>query len=121
MQPGFSPSEIDTSRPHPARLYNYYLGGKDNYMVDREAAMEVLRAAPDVRAMAQENRAFLQRMVRFLVGKAGIRQLIDIGTGIPACRDLAFHQGRRESRPHHRRVPRRNAARQLPGVVARDR
>ena len=85
MQPGFSPSEIDTSRPHPARLYSYYLGGKDNYMVDREAAMEVLRAAPDVRAMAQENRAFLQRMVRFLVGKAGIRQLIDIGTGIPAA------------------------------------
>src|ERR1022692_139330 len=54
MQPGFSPSEIDTSRPHPARLYSYYLGGKDNYMVDREAAMEVLRAAPDVHEVAQE-------------------------------------------------------------------
>lgn len=85
MEPGFSPSEIDTSRPHPARLYNYYLGGKDNYTVDREAAMEVLRAAPDVRAMARENRAFLQRAVRFLVGEAGIRQVIDIGTGIPAA------------------------------------
>lgn len=85
MEPGFAPSEIDTSRPHPARMYNYYLRGKDNYMVDREAAMEVLRAAPDVRAMARENRAFLQRAVRFLVGEAGIRQVIDIGTGIPAA------------------------------------
>jgi hypothetical protein len=85
MEPGFSPSEIDTSRPHPARLYNYYLGGKDNYVVDREAAAEVLRAAPGVRAMARENRAFLQRAVRFLVGEAGIRQVIDIGTGIPAA------------------------------------
>jgi hypothetical protein len=85
MESGFSPSEIDTSRPHPARLYNYYLGGKDNYLVDREAAEEVLRVAPDVRAMARENRAFLQRAVRFLVGQAGIRQIIDVGTGIPAA------------------------------------
>jgi hypothetical protein len=54
-------------------------------VVDREAAAEVLRAAPDVRAIARENRAFLQRVVRFLVGEAGIRQIIDIGTGIPAA------------------------------------
>jgi hypothetical protein len=54
VEPGFSPSEIDTSRPHPARLYDYYLGGMDNYVVDREAAAEVLPAAPDVRAMAPE-------------------------------------------------------------------
>jgi len=54
-----------------SRLYNYYLGGKDNYVVDREAAADVLRAAPEVRAMARENRAFLQRVVRFLVSEAG--------------------------------------------------
>jgi hypothetical protein len=81
MEPGFSPSEIDTSRPHPARMYDFYLGGKDNYPVDREAARQVLRAAPE--GLARANRAFLQRVVRFLVGEAGIRQIIDIGTGIP--------------------------------------
>jgi hypothetical protein len=85
MEPGFAPSEIDTSRPHPARMYDYYLGGKDNYVVDREAAMAVLRAVPEVRAIARENRAFLQRVVRYLVGEAGVRQIIDIGTGIPAA------------------------------------
>ena len=83
--PGFTASDIDTSRPHPARMYNYYLGGKDNYLVDQEAAREVLRRAPEVRAVARENRAFLRRAVRFLVGEAGIRQIIDIGTGIPAA------------------------------------
>lgn len=95
MEPGLSPSEIDTSRPHPARLYNYYLGGKDNYVVDREAATEVLRVAPDVWAIARENRAFLQRVVRFLVGEAGIRQIIDIGTGIPVatCRGCPADHG----------------------------
>lgn len=83
MEPGFAPSEIDTSRPHPARMYDYYLGGKDNYVVDREAAAAVLRALPEARDIARENRAFLQRVVRYLVGEAGIRQIIDIGTGIP--------------------------------------
>lgn len=85
MEPGFAPSEIDTTRPHPARMYDFYLGGKDNYLVDREAAAQVLRAVPEVRIMARENRAFLQRAVRFLAGEAGIRQIIDIGTGIPAA------------------------------------
>jgi hypothetical protein len=85
MESGFDASQIDTSRPHPARMYNYYLGGKDNYQVDREAAEQVLRVVPDVRAMARENRAFMQRAVRFLVGEAGIRQIIDVGTGIPSA------------------------------------
>jgi len=85
MEPGFAPSEIDTRRPHPARMYDYYLGGKNNYLVDREAAAAVLQAAPEVRAMARENRAFLQRVVRYLVGEAGIRQIIDVGTGIPSA------------------------------------
>jgi hypothetical protein len=66
-------------------MYDYYLGGKDNYVVDREAAAAVLRAVPEVRDMARENRAFMQRAVRYLVGEAGIRQIIDIGTGIPTA------------------------------------
>jgi hypothetical protein len=85
MEPGFLPSEIDTSRPHPARMYDFYLGGRDNYEVDREAAMALLRIAPETRAIAQENRAFLQRAVRYLAGECGIRQFIDIGTGVPAA------------------------------------
>jgi hypothetical protein len=73
MEPGFAASEIDTSRPHPARMYDAYLGGKDNYPVDREAVRQVLRDFPEVRAIAVANRAFLQRAVRFLAGEAGIR------------------------------------------------
>jgi hypothetical protein len=85
MEPGFAASEIDTSRPHPARMYDAYLGGKDNYAADREAVRQVLRIFPEVRAMARANRAFMRRAVRFLAGEAGIRQFIDIGTGIPSA------------------------------------
>lgn len=81
MEPGFAASEIDTTKPHPARRYDYYLGGKDNYPADQEAAREAPRAAPEGRAVARENRAFLQRAVRFLVREAGIRQIIDVGGG----------------------------------------
>jgi len=76
--------EIDTSTPHPARMYDYWLGGKDNFPADREAAEEVLALVPQARDMARENRAFLRRTVRFLAGEAGIRQFLDIGTGLPA-------------------------------------
>ncbi len=85
MEAGFPLSEIDTTRPHPARMYDAYLGGKDNYAPDREAVRQVLRQWPEVRAMARANRAFMQRMVRFLAGEAGIRQFLDIGTGIPSA------------------------------------
>ena len=85
MEHGFAFSGIDTSKPHPARLYDFYLGGKDNYAADRAAAMQVLRVAPEVRVMARENRAFLRRAVRFLAGEAAISQILDIGTGIPAA------------------------------------
>jgi hypothetical protein len=85
MEHGFAASQIDTSRPHPARMYDAFLGGKDNYPADREAVRQVLRAAPEVRDTARANRAFLRRAVRFLAGQAGIRQFIDIGTGIPAA------------------------------------
>ena len=72
-----------TDRPTPARMYDYYLGGKDNFAVDREAAEQVLTAAPEVRILAKENRAFLGRAVRFLAAEAGIRQFIDVGAGLP--------------------------------------
>ena len=85
MEPGFAASEIDTSRPHPARMYDAYLGGRDNYPVDRDAVREIVRRYPEVRPIALANRAFLQRAVRFLAAEAGIRQFLDIGTGIPSA------------------------------------
>ena len=85
MEAGFPLSEIDTTRPHPARMYDAYLGGKDNYAADREAVRQILRNWPEVRAIARANRAAMQRMVRFLAGEAGIRQFLDIGTGIPSA------------------------------------
>lgn len=73
---------IDTSRPHPARIYDYLLDGKDNYEVDQRAAEELAAAAPEVRIGVRANRAFLQRAVRYVVG-TGVRQILDIGTGLP--------------------------------------
>jgi S-adenosyl methyltransferase len=75
--------EINTWVAHPARIYDYYLGGKDNFQADRETAEQALAATPSVREMARQNRAFLQRAVRFLAGQGGIRQFLDIGTGLP--------------------------------------
>jgi S-adenosyl methyltransferase len=94
MQTGFALSEIDTTRPHPARMYDALLGGKDNYAADRQAVRQVLKAAPEVRDSARANRAFLQRAVRFLVAEAGIRQIIDVGTGIPAAGNVHEVAGR---------------------------
>lgn len=73
----------DVSTPSTARMYDYYLGGKDNYASDREAAEQVLASAPEIRRVATENRAFLGRAVQFLAGPAGIRQFIDVGAGLP--------------------------------------
>ena len=81
-QQGIPADRIDTSRPHPARMYDYYLGGHDNYEVDREAAEKVLAVAPIVRRGALANRAFLHRAVRH-AAELGMRQFLDIGTGIP--------------------------------------
>jgi hypothetical protein len=75
--------EINTRVAHPARIYDYYLGGKDNFRVDRETAEMALAATPAVRDMARQNRAYLQRVVRYLAGEAGIGQFLDIGTGLP--------------------------------------
>ena len=79
------PLEVDTSRPHTARMYDYFLGGKDNFAADRELADQVLVTTPSARIAARENRAFLGRAVRFLAKEAGIRQFLDIGTGLPAA------------------------------------
>jgi hypothetical protein len=78
------PAEIDSSKPHAARVYDYFLGGTNNFAVDREAAADVLRNSPSVRTAARENRAFLGRAVRYLAAEAGIRQFLDIGAGLPA-------------------------------------
>jgi hypothetical protein len=78
----------DVTVPNVARIYDYYLGGKDNYAVDREAARKVLDAAPDVPLAALENRAFLQRAVRFLVQDARVSQFVDIGPGLPTQGNL---------------------------------
>ena len=74
---------IDTSQPHPARMYDYYLGGRDNYEVDREAAERIIAVMPSIVMGARANRAFLHRAVRTLAAEHGVRQFIDIGTGIP--------------------------------------
>jgi hypothetical protein len=71
------------SEPNAARMYDHYLGGDNNFQVDREAAEHVLRIAPWIRPTALENRAFLGRAVRYLAQEAGIRQFVDIGTGLP--------------------------------------
>ncbi|GAA4219740.1 O-methyltransferase involved in polyketide biosynthesis [Streptosporangium album] len=73
---------IDVNTPSVARLYDYYLGGKDHFAADRAAAEEILSIAPELRMAARENRAFLGRAVRF-AAEAGIRQFLDIGTGLP--------------------------------------
>jgi len=77
------PGEVDFTTPNVARMYDYYLGGKDNYPPDREAARLVLGAAPDVPLAALENREFLKRAMRFLAREQGIGQFVDIGPGLP--------------------------------------
>lgn len=76
---------IDVSVPHPARVYDSWLGGKDNYAADRALADAIAQQIPTISTMARANRAFLGRAVRYLVAEAGIRQFLDIGTGIPTA------------------------------------
>jgi S-adenosyl methyltransferase len=75
--------KIDTSVPHSARIWNYWLGGSDNFAVDRQAGDEYVKVFPGIVDIARADRAFLGRVVRYLVGEAGIRQLLDVGTGLP--------------------------------------
>ncbi|MGC0423424.1 SAM-dependent methyltransferase [Embleya sp. AB8] len=90
---------LRTDLAHPARMYDYYLNGKNHFAADREAAEAVLGTAPEVRSMARANRAFLRRAVAFATG-CGIRQFLDIGVGLPApgdtyeCAVLATEEAR---------------------------
>ncbi|MGW4772939.1 SAM-dependent methyltransferase [Nocardia sp. NPDC004278] len=79
-----SPTKIDTSVAHEARVYDYWLGGKDNYPADRALGDAIATHVPAIRSMARANRAFLGRAVRYLLD-AGITQFLDIGTGIPTA------------------------------------
>ena len=74
---------IDTTVPNVARIYDYLLGGKDNFAADREAARQLIEAIPDVAAIARDNRSFLGRVVRYLATHGGIRQFLDLGGGLP--------------------------------------
>ncbi|TLP66126.1 SAM-dependent methyltransferase [Microbispora triticiradicis] len=76
---------IDSSASHSARVWNYLLGGKDNYAVDREAGDMIMRMFPDIARIARQQRRFLVRAVRYLTAEAGVRQFLDIGTGLPTA------------------------------------
>ncbi|MFJ4184786.1 SAM-dependent methyltransferase [Kitasatospora sp. NPDC089509] len=95
------PVMLQTHRPHPARIYDYWLGGKDNFPPDRAAAEHAIAAAPDIPQAARENRAFLRRAVRHCVD-AGVRQFIDIGSGLPARGNV--HEVAQELAPDSRVV-----------------
>jgi S-adenosyl methyltransferase len=96
------PPSFDTSVAHPARVYDYWLGGKDNYEADREAAEQVIAANPNILPGVRANRAFLRRAVQFLVREAGVRQFLDIGTGLPTAENT--HEVAQASAPESRIV-----------------
>ena len=81
---GVPPPGLDVSRPHPARVWNYWVGGRDYFAADRAAGEQLSREFPHLAAAARTERAFLVRAVRFLAGPARIRQFLDIGAGLPA-------------------------------------
>ena len=101
MNPAAIGGGFNPNIPNAARMYDYFLGGKDNLPVDREAARQVLRYVPEVPIGIRENRAFLQRVVRYLAGQ-GIRQFLDIGAGLPTQRNV--HQVAGEYAPGARTV-----------------
>jgi S-adenosyl methyltransferase len=101
-EPGQPPVDLRTDQPHPARVYDYLLGGKDNFAADRAAAEAGLQANPNSRIPPRENRAFLGRVVRYLAGEAGISQFLDIGTGIPTSPNV--HEVAQEIEPRARIV-----------------
>jgi len=78
-----TPGGIDASTPNVARIYDYLLGGKDNFAADREAARRLIEAIPDAAEIARDNRSFLGRVVRYLATEGGIRQFLDLGSGLP--------------------------------------
>jgi len=101
-QPGWVPPGIDTGKANIARVYDWWLGGVHNFRADQDAARAMIAVDPNVRAIARANRAFLGRAVRFLAESAGIRQFLDIGSGIPTSRNV--HQVAQEAAPGARVV-----------------
>ncbi|GDY30455.1 SAM-dependent methyltransferase [Gandjariella thermophila] len=99
--PHWVPSSVDLTRPSAARVYDYYLGGAHNFAVDRELAEQVIRELPELPRMTQANRAFLRRSVRFLMDR-GVRQFLDIGSGIPTVGNV--HEIAQRVDPHARVV-----------------
>ena len=77
--------KFDTGSPHSARVWNYFLGGKDNFEADRAMANQIIASFPDIVVVARESRGFLARAVGYLAGENGIRQFLDIGTGLPTA------------------------------------
>ena len=94
--------DLRTDRPHPARVYDYLLGGKDNFAADRAAAQEGMKANPNSLVPPRENRAFMRRAARYLAREAGISQFLDIGTGIPTSPNV--HEIVQEANPRARIV-----------------
>jgi S-adenosyl methyltransferase len=94
--------EINTNIPQTARIWNYWLGGKDNFPVDRQVGDQVLEAFPAIVENARASRAFLARAVRYLAGEVGIRQFLDIGTGLPTANNT--HQVAQSVAPESRIV-----------------
>ena len=94
--------ELDTQHAHPARVYNYWLGGDDNFPADREAAEQAIAANPGIMTDVRANRAFLVRAVRYLAGERGVRQFLDIGTRLPTAGNT--HQVAQEAAPDARIV-----------------
>jgi hypothetical protein len=80
--------DFDTSVAHPARVYDAWLGGKDHFTADRLAAEEVVRTNPNIGPTVRTNRAFLARAVRYLAGEVGVRQFLDLGTGLPSANNV---------------------------------
>jgi hypothetical protein len=94
------PPEISTAGPHSARIYDYFIGGKNHFPADRQMAAEILRHSPTVHIAARENRSFLGRAVRYLTAEAGISQFLDIGAGLPTTGNV--HEVAQEITPSAR-------------------
>jgi S-adenosyl methyltransferase len=102
MDADWVPRGIDATTAHPARRYNYWLGGKDNFAVDRASAEMVAGSFPTIQLAAVENRRFMRRAVTFLAEEAGIRQFLDIGTGLPSAGNV--HEVAQQIAPESRVV-----------------
>jgi len=101
-QPGWVPPEVDTSKANTARVYDYWLGGSHNFRADQDAARALIVMEPNTRAIMRANRAFLGRAVRFLAREAGIRQFLDVGSGLPTQQNV--HEVAQDAAPGARVV-----------------